>query len=170
LNSKFFTRLNGSTTGTIEVVADVNDSHPSASRLVHVGVDQTSFFSLEVQTQTTLQWDLNGLNQTTIWQVDHDALNRAVFHLVFDSTQPNASDRAMLYVNGMPATVDMALPVLLNDTIQPPTDGVFAVGNREIGTRTIQGSIYYAAIYDSAFTPAEVAQNHQLLIVDDDGP
>ena len=100
----------------------------------------------------------------------HPDLGRGVFHMVVDVTRAAPEDRARLYVNGarLPNVQNVfaaqGVPLTIGDTRH------FVIGNREVGERTPQGTIFYAAIYNVALDDAEVAQNAALLLLDDDTP
>jgi hypothetical protein len=94
--------------------------------------------------------------------------SRTVVHLVVDTSLASATDRARLFVDGNLATVD-APPTL----VQSATIGV-ATADLDIGgfdgATSLQGTIYYAAIYAAALTPTEISHNVTLLQASDDSP
>jgi hypothetical protein len=107
------------------------------------------------------------------WSVDLLSLGRVVAHIVLDTTLATATERVRLYVNGSDQGAPGVLsnPPLLNAETEliAPTDS-YALGNRTIGGRSFQGTLYYCAMYSTALTPAEVQQNAAVLMMDDDSP
>ncbi len=103
--------------------------------------------------------------------MDHDALGRIVIHGVLDTTEPSPSDRVRLYIDGVDqgaGTVDERPPDEMS-TITIP-NGMYVLGNRNDNNASLGGHIYYCALYSTALTADEVAQNAAILLVDDDTP
>ncbi|AKT39517.1 uncharacterized protein CMC5_036640 [Chondromyces crocatus] len=165
------TRLEGSTTGTIEVVLDIHAVAPLNSRISHIGFDQESGrFSLGANTTSRLQfrWQSNVLGGE--WEVPLSSLGRAVVHLVLDTEPPDPEARVKLYVNGAPqARVGGVLPSQAQ-AIQLGTDPHYVLGNREVGVRSFEGRLHYAAMYTEALSSEDVLHNTALLLVSDDTP
>lgn len=167
--TKLSSMLQGGTSVTFELVADIDDVDSSGSRLIHFGFDSDHTLSFETSRVTRLTLSINddGGNSALL---DHSAYGRAVYHGVVDTTLADAAERAIFYVNGSRVQAVTAEGVDPNEALNLQTMRHFVIGNREIGDRSIAGMIYYAAVYNVAFSPAEVLQNAQLLIVDDDTP
>ena len=77
-------------------------------------------------------------------------------------------DRVRLFVDGAPAMGTVETPFALGHTFTFLATSVFAVGNRDIGMRSIAGTLFYAAIYDRALASGEIAQNVTILQASDD--
>ena len=167
--TKISTSLHSSTTMTYEVVAEVLGVIPESSRLIHIGLDTDHTLSFETGVVTRLGFEVNDGGWTSVPSY-LPALGRAVFHSVFDSSQADPLDRVRIYVNGgrLPIIGDVA--VEMDAAIDLGPGRHFVIGNREIGQRTIEGTIYYAAVYSDALSEAQVLQNVGLLLVDDDTP
>ncbi len=161
--------VEGGTEVTYELVAALLDASSSGSRLLHIGFDEDHTLSLETNSVTRLCASVNDADAGQV-SVFHPVLGRGVFHMVVDVTQSAPEDRARLYVNGanLPNVQNVfaaqGMPITIGDMRH------LVIGNREIGERTPQGTIFYAAIYNVALDDAEVAQNAALLLLDDDTP
>jgi hypothetical protein len=175
--SKFETMLEGSTEATIELVIEPDNVTTMFSRYFHVGVyERGGRFTATTndidQVKLALLDDAVA-NPAAVFDVDVVG-QRAVWHLVFDSTQPNQMDRARLYINGVPQTsvanivgADYALQIASADPFE------LCLGNRPTNPddiRSFQGSLYYAAAYATALTPSEIKDNADVLLDDDDSP
>jgi hypothetical protein len=167
--TKLHTMIDGGTTITFEVVAEVLDTNSSSSRLSHFGFDQDHTLSFETHVLTRLTGSVND-DTTGRVALYHPDVGRGVFHMVVDTAASGPAERTIIYVNGG------AYPNLEGDA---PVEGApldlmmdrhYVIGNREVGERSIQGAIYYSALYNVALTPIEVAQNAALLLIDDDAP
>jgi len=169
--SKVFDGLHGSTTGTIEVVADVENAISNASRLSHIGFgEEAGHFTLTSKTGGRLRAVVNS-NDAGTYPVDLVATGRAVMHVVLDTTQAQQSERIKVYVNGTRLLQDdNSSFVSQSETINLSGTPHYTIGNRHIGGRTIQGGIYYAALYSAAFTDEEVFDAAGVLIQNDDAP
>ena len=167
--TKIQTRLAGSATMTYELVADIQAVEPLGSRLCHIGFDTDHTLSLETNSITRLEMsvnhDLGGLGAVSLAD-----LGRAVFHGVVDTREADPQERVRLYVNASRVPNLAPTPPDQNDTLVIDDGRHFVIGNREIGGRTIQGTIYYAAIYDAALTAEQVLFNTTLLLANDDTP
>jgi hypothetical protein len=178
--TKILTALNGSTTGTLEVVAEMTAGSVYGSRLLHIGLGSEWAFSLGFSTvmPPTSVW-FGGQFATTVapsnvyrfWPLDVAALGRTVLTLVYDSREVAEADRVRLYVNGVAMAFDPTQAqetLVANDPIAVRADEHLCVGNRFIGGRTPVGSISYAALYAAALLPSEVQTNVARLVSRDD--
>lgn len=168
--TKIFDGLHGSTTGTIEVVADIQAVSSSSSRISHIGLDsETGRFTLATSVTSRLAFRLNNSTVGNYPVFLPDA-GRAVLHAVLDTSQADEFERVRIYVNGarIPhiGTSSPAKDELIDLTNSPH----YGVGNRHIGGRSIAGGIYYAALYSSALTDEEVFDAAGVLIQNDDTP
>ena len=177
--TKVETELDGSTTGTIECVIELIDADPSSSRISHIGTDtQPGRFTMFSDGPTSLGFDWDdqaGLVMETVehWTVDHLALGRLVAHIVLDTNLASPSDRVRLYVNGVdqgPGDI-LETPIAQGAATEiiAATDS-FSIGNRAIGGRSIDGTIFYCAIYGAALSSEEIGQNATALMAGDDTP
>jgi hypothetical protein len=177
--------LDGSSAGTIEVVARVEQASVSGSRLLHIGEDTDWSFSLGVllpqpdprtvvgaPTRFVAEGALEaGVYYAVRWEHDFDPAERFVVHTVFDSNRANPSDRASLYLNGvlLPASSGATYPEL-GDTLALTGAEAAAIGNRLIGGRSIRGTIFYAAYYGAALTERTILDHVAVLTANDDTP
>lgn len=169
-NTKIRDRLDGSRTGTIELVLDVEAVLIEGSRLSHIGdsVDPGRF-SLRSSSSNSVDFYMNNV-LTASWFFDLYGAGRMVLHLVVDTTQDSTVERVKLYLNGQE---QVALPLLMpikNQTISISNaqGSFYALGNREVGGRSLQGTFHYAAMYSGAMSADRVANNASLLQSSDD--
>jgi len=167
--TKISASLHAGQTVTYEVVADVQGMSTSGSRLLHIGEESGHALSLETDAATRMQFSLNEHYVGGV-PVDLKSLGRAVFHSVVDTTQTEPADRVRIYVNGGRLPSVQGTPPDLDAAIDLGIGKHFVIGNREIGERTIEGTIFYAAVYSGPLTDEQIVQNVALLLVDDDTP
>jgi hypothetical protein len=152
---------------TIEVVASVENVASQTSRLFHIGSGQgAGDLSLRSDDPGELNLAFNN-QQVGVWSVELPTLGRAVVHLVVESGAGTANDRARLYVNGALVDPEGEIGLAMNAAIALSSAPYLALGNRE-GNRSIQGVVYYAAMYGVALDLEEVEHNATLLFEDDD--
>lgn len=176
--TKVGTALSGSQTGTLEVVLEVSGVHMSNSRFIHIGTgDESGRFSLSAGSldEVNFFWRSSSIFPTDYlaghWPVTFTPGERIVLHAVLDSGQAAEIDRARLYRNGVLVTGnDTKNPVQIGQTLSFVDSDAFVLGNREIGVRTFDGTLFYAAVYQSALTSAEVINNASVLLASDDTP
>jgi hypothetical protein len=172
-DGKVWLGLDGSTTGTIEMVVDVA-AFLSGSRLSHIGEDNdTGVFTLRIDEPESFAFAWNNADGGRVgWAVDVNALGRAVVHLVLDSRRSSPNERVRLYVNGVELTQISGSPPNLNEAIDIVTGSstAYSIGNTEEGGRGVQATFYYASMYNTALDPGEVVHNYDILVDDDDGP
>ncbi len=166
--TKLQTTLDGATATTIEVVLAIDALSTSQSRIFHIGDgSESGYLTLSSPNATTLFFYALGTTLRGQWNPGFDG-TRAVFHLVYDSAEPTAGDRVRLYKNGVLQASTGGTDPPLNETISIPNGKYFAIANREVGVRSFDGSIYYAAVYDGALTASEVSTNSTALLASDD--
>lgn len=158
--------LDGGTQVTLEFVADVNDVNGMGTRFIHIG-SGTNGHALAVSSD-----DLNSIhlrthvsNETAVWAAELDA-GRSVYTIVVDLDQVGG-DRYRLFVNGTETAATSFMDVV---TLQISASHALSLGNRSAGDRSIDGTLFYAAIYDRALSPDEVQQNADALGDSDDSP
>ena len=168
--TKVQTTLDGTTAATIEVVLAIDALNSSASRIFHIGDgSEVGYFTLSSPNANTLYFYSLGTTLRGRWDPGFDG-TRAVFHLVYDSSEPTAGDRVRLYKNGVLQTSTGVTAPPLNETLSVPNGKYFAIANRELCCRSFDGAIYYAAVYDGALTAGDVSTNSTaLLALDDSG-
>ena len=100
--------------------------------------------------------------------------SKMVIHIVYDTTQAILDDRVKIYKDGSLVQVNQYLGLTQNmtfDLTTADTNPQVLIGNRENGgtwARSFDGIIYYAALYDSALSQADIDTNYAILSVDDD--
>ena len=166
--TKIQTTLDGATAATIEVVLAIDALNTSASRIFHIGdASDSGYLTLSSPNATTLYFYSLGGTLRGQWNPGFDG-TRAVYHLVYDSSEPTAGDRVRLCKNGVLQTSTGGTAPPLNETLSIPNGKYFAIANRELCCRSFDGAIYYAALYDGALTASEVSTKQAALLVTDD--
>ncbi len=160
---------------TIECVVTVDNFADGGGRIWVVndstGVSADIGF---VSADTATPFDINFYYEGTIMRTF--ALTggqRYVLHAVVDTAQATAADRVTIYVDGVDASPTEDANPALDDQFDFGAGRQLIALNREsTGTwaRSMDGILYYAAVYDSAFTPANVTTNFDILTADDDTP
>ena len=97
---------------------------------------------------------------------------RSVFHIVVDTTLATADDRIKIYRDGTLITPTVNDNPALNDIIELDAGATMFMFNRGTSTfgRAMDGVLFYAALYSSAFTAGNVTTNFDILTSDDDTP
>jgi len=166
--TKVAVALEGSQFATIELVIQLEAVDSLSSRIFHIGTgSELGAFSLASQDVTEVRFNLND-NHYVSWSYDVLSAERRVLHTVFDTSLADANDRVKLFVNGAPATSTSADPPTPNETIKLGTGRDFVLGNREIGGRSFQGTLFYAALYQRALSVDEVLNHAAVLLGMDD--
>lgn len=162
--------LEGGTTGTIEVVADMVEGHTSSSRLAAIGQLATDNWGFSVGFRTISRRLIFSMNGTTMLFGDWSGMptGRHVFTVVVDSTQALATDRLQLYIDGAPGPANDGIGLTPSQAIALGADAHLCIGNRANAGRGLLGQIYYAAYYSSALSAMEVGANAARLLVNDD--
>lgn len=164
-----FADLAGTTEMTIEVMVRVDDAMSNGSRIVHLGHNDSSTFALGATGSGELEARWNG-SIVRRWDYADFSQGAHVLHLIVDTTAANEAVQFRLLVDGSELLPDLAAQVPQDDAAQVHADAIFAVGNRQ-QDRSIEGIIYYAAVYDVAIADAVVAHHvYRLLEVSDDAP
>ena len=172
-DGKVWQGLDGTTTGTIELVVDI-DQFVDGSRLSQIGENQDSgVFTLRIESAGVLAfaWN-NATGGRATWNVDLVARGRTVLHAVLDTGRNNANERIRLYVDGVEQPSSGGAPPARNLAIDIVTgsETEHILGNRTAGERGVAGTFYYASMYTAALEPAEVLHNVDILVMNDDGP
>lgn len=163
-----FTRLDGSTSATLEAVVDITEGVFESSRIVHFGGNDMLWgFSLAYNSGDQIGFAMNntGLLHGR-WMAPLRTMGRVVLTLVYDGSLPEAQ-RVTLHIDGALQTsiaAEEPAPAAIDWT--GSTD--LCLGNRVIGQRSPRGTIHYAAIYDRALSEAEIVTNVERLLASDD--
>ena len=166
--TKLQTALDGATATAIEVVLAIDALSTNSSRIFHIGdASDSGYLTLSSPNATTLYFYSLGGTLRGQWDPGFDG-TRAVFHLVYDSSEPTAGDRVRLYKNGVLQAKTGGTDPPLNETISVPNGKYFGIANRELCCRSFDGRMYYAAVYDGALTASEVSTNYAALLISDD--
>lgn len=165
--TKILTALDPATTFTLEIVADLQSVGAGEDRFVSVANGTATYGSIALITSDLVTLRLHLGTAAITWSVPW-AQGRLVIHCVVDTNQATASDRTTLYVNGVPATRTTGTSPIQGYTPPILTTDYLAVGNLEGAPRSPGGSVYYAAIYTTALSPAQIATNVQRLTASDD--
>jgi hypothetical protein len=180
--TKIRTDLDESVEATVEVVFDANPG----------SVEATQFIFMLKATATgdgRLGLALEGANPyfeynqdtpatadvTQLWDVDVHVLGRVVAHVVVNTALANAADRVVLFVNGTPAPPHLnpgipVIPATQDDGVNTCPSCELHIGNSISTQRSFAGTVFYAAIYNVAFTAAELQNNLTVLTANDDPP
>ncbi len=103
-----------------------------------------------------------------VWVLDGAAQGRVVYTFVYDSSQPVASDRIRMFMNGGLVAASGAAVLIAPNQGLMLGDATLCIGNRPIGARSLDGGIYYAAFYETALSDSELILNAQRLVANDD--
>jgi hypothetical protein len=160
--------LEGSRQVTVEVVSDIVVANPGGGRLSHIG-SGTEAGRISLRTPGPGDDLIVRMNNRTHgqWGVNLESAGRCVWHLVIDTSDMDEASRVRLYWNGVSVANDGAVPGW-QEQISIGDGRSYVIGNRENGNRNNQGTIFYAAMYTVALTPAEIETNASRLFVDDD--
>lgn len=180
-NTKLRAELENSTTATLEMVFDARapiDDFAVLAQLMNP--NQTGGrLGTNVQADTFPALEYNdtsgGTDVNAVWNVDVVDVGRVIAHVVIDTTRAVAAQRSRFYLDGVeaqPFTV-FTMPIIdpaLDEGIDLCDPCVLTFGNNANANRALHGTLYYAAIYNGALTPQEIANNVAVLTVNDDAP
>ncbi len=162
-DSKIRQRLDRVRSASMEAVAHI-ESTANASRIIHLGRRERGQFSLLIADEIYLAHD----NDLYAWPIPQGLIGRrAIFTLVYDSGNAADSSRLRLYIDGVdqgPADDTISQ----NTEIRLASNDSLVLGNRTGGGYSFKGRLYYAALYDQALGPDEVAHNAMVLLNRDD--
>lgn len=175
--------LNGAQQLTIELVLEVDATPNAQMRALQVSTLNNVSGDVGVQldpntgrvaidfNDTMSGSDFNGL-----WEPSLLGRGRVVLHVLFDTTQAEEADRAMLFIDGvrsepgLPGAVPVQ-PITQGDSLVVSPVHFLAIGNREANpARPFPGTIFYAALYQGALTEAAIQNNVAVLSSSDDAP
>jgi hypothetical protein len=170
---KIISALDGSTTATIEVVVNVEQFQTVNNFFWNMrAANGRLALASGAGSDVKLIW--NGDVRAGAWDVDLTVSDRVILHAVLDTSSADASQRARLYVGGVPQAANGTATAPTKDegiALQGISGIDLALGNWADGTaHSFKGALHYAALYDTALTPAQVQQNHDALLASDDTP
>jgi hypothetical protein len=164
--------MNGvATKVTIEIVADITSGSGSSGRIfaINAGSSSATIGILATGTDIDIYWNESLMRYYT------RTTGRMVTHIVIDTTLATANDRVKIYENGVLKTSGITIDgnPTQNDTLSiSDTSDELWMFNRGASPRdrSIDGILFYAALYDGAFTAQNCSDNYDVLIADDDTP
>jgi len=163
--------LEGQTEATMELVTQVEEAEATnGSRLLWLGTNnEAGRLSLSARTTNELhfRWQLDS-QEVGLWTAD--LTERAVLHVVLDTTRNVSRERVRLFRDGVEITNTSNEVPEQGEVIALGADKFLALGNSEAGSRNLVGNIYYAALYDRALTSPEIAIHTAILSESDDTP
>lgn len=171
-DTKIESALQDTTQATIELVVELADAEAQGSRLSHIGSGtESGLLTLQATDTSSVRFAWQRDTIAGEWTVDFESSGRVVLHAVLD-TSAAAGERVRLYVDGSPVERidEHEIPEGASLDLGDTEDVYYVLGNRENGNRTPEGVIYYAAMYASALSAADVAQNTTALADDDQPP
>ena len=159
----------GSKTYTVEVVAQIDDFSSSTGRCFAInkgtsnptlGLTGTSGTNANIYFNESL---MRSFNPGSV---------RAVWHIVVDTALATANDRIKIYKDGTLQSPTIDANPSQNVTVSIPSDSRLFMFNRGDSSfeRSMDGVLFYAALYSSAFSAANVTTNEAILSSDDDTP
>ncbi len=165
---KMDSALTGSTSMTMEVVADISSGAAGTGRVaaINISTGNPHFGFCLTGTDARIYFDAVQVRSWT------RVTGRKVYHIVVDTSDGTANNRVLLYVDGsLDSSIDIDANPTQNDTIDVDAARLWLF-NRGLGNyqRSIIGTIYYVALYSSALTSGNVSDNYDILTADDDTP
>lgn len=169
----FRTAMEGGQKYTIELVVDLQSVTTNTSRVIAVNnrVGASPSFGLNGDTDAA-----NGMiyvwENTIAYRFTKPAAGRKTLCMVFDTTL-TATNRCKTYVDGVTYDTVVSSDITLNDTLTLSNDSDLIIFNRENAgafERSVDGIMYYAAIYNVAFDATRVSDHHDILTLNDDTP
>ncbi len=169
--SKIAIALQGSSTATIEMVLRVTDTDPLGSRISHIGTEnERGRISLYAPTPGRIQFYWYGSVMLEEWDIGATLFERRVVHAVLDTTALAPEDRVRMFIDGQPVAPVMESPPEQGQGIDLAIGRHYVLGNREIGGRSFQGAMFYAALYETALSVEDIQGNAAVLSISDDAP
>ncbi len=155
---------------TFEIVARIDNFNSSTGRCFVINEDVTGDIVIGLGgtsgTTAKVYWD------TVLMRTFDPGTARAVWHIVYDTTQATANDRVKVYKDGVLQSPTVDANPALNATLTMATDSRMFMFNR--GTvsfdSAMDGVIFYGAIYSVAMPQADITTNFDILTADDDTP
>ncbi len=169
-SDKIRDNIDGAQKCTVEIVARIDDFNSGTGRCFVINENGTgdAIIGLTGTSPTVAQVRFN----TSVMRTFDPGTARAVWHIVYDTTQSVANDRVMVYKDGTLQSPTIDANPALNATISLPNNSRMFMLNRGTSTfdRSMDGVLFYAALYSSAFSASDVTTNDAILDPDDDTP
>jgi hypothetical protein len=171
--SKVQTALHGSATATIELVVNATDLRQGGNTVINALGSGSNAGDLSLYSTTNhggnqvgVAW--HGGTEMGYWPVDLRTVGRVVLDAVVDSTQADGASRLLLFVDGVSAGAASGSNVTQNATVDLSSATTLSVGNGVALVASIEGGLYYAALYSSALSQSEISINVTRLQASDD--
>lgn len=165
--TKLYDRLRPARTVTIEVVADIQNAGTNTEGSNIAGLrGGNPDFMLTVRGADIVFYRPFG-SLGAIW-ADVNVQQRMVLHLVYDSTDPTSANRIELFKDGVLIPKTTSSPPAQNQTVGLGSLDSLMIGNNRNESRSIEGKIFYVAVYDQALSQADISTNTARLFADDD--
>ena len=164
------TALTGGKKFTLEVVVRVDAWTTNGSRIFGINGTAGDIGSLIVRRGGTNNISV-AFNDAIQGDIDAVA-SRTVIHVVIDSTKSLDGSRVQYSVNGGTLT-DLSNTVVLDETLAAIVGEKLTMFNREdtgAYDRSFDGELFYAAMYNVAFSQTDIDTNYAILTADDDTP
>jgi hypothetical protein len=160
--------LTSSNAVTIEVVVDINNAGPSGDNAQITGLrGNNPDFMLHAQGSSDIRFFRPYGNLGALWENVHSQ-ERMVLHLVYNANDATADNRIRLYKDGVLVPKTTSSPPQPGDNPGLVGSDGFVIGNGRNPTDSIDGTMYYVAMYKEALNLAEITNNHARLIANDD--
>lgn len=161
--------VDGSKTLTVEIVARVDNFNSGTGRcfVINKASDNPSL-GLSGTSSTNANVYFNG---TLMRSFDPGSV-RAVWEIVYDTALATANDRIKIYKDKVIQSPTINDNPALNATLTLPTGSkLFMLNRGDSGfQRSMDGVLFYAALYSVAMPQADVDTNFDVLDPDDDTP
>lgn len=184
--------LHGAQAASIEVVVDIDEATSSTSRLCNLGAGPYSALALGTDLPEVVEdvpiigspvrVEVRARFETADYTyvgfpVALGQLGRVVLHAVVDASEAAPVDRVRLYVNGTRVARDEiyseggnGMGPQQGELLWVEETETFSIGNRTLGQRSPNGTIYYTALYAHPLDQAQITHNVAHLLADDDAP
>jgi hypothetical protein len=169
---KLQTALNGERTATLEVLAKIASATTAGSLIAGVYTD-TYQLSLHVSNLANINATVGTTSGFRWPAILGSASPPRVFHLVFDSQNPISSERLVMFINGVPIAPSPGSTSLnANEQLNFPVPPAATIGATPDGNidDSINGSVFYYAVYSEALSLAQVQAHSEILNISSDGP
>lgn len=158
----------GAETLTYETVVMVDASVAAGGSIVHFGSENAAgTFSLHTTSGAELGIALED-DVVAVYLWPFATHGRSVLHTVLDLAAPEG-DRLRLYANGRRLAPHYFIPTTSVTLTSLASDRLW-LGNREGQSRSFEGTLGYAAIYERALDEDTIANHVRILLEDDDQP
>lgn len=132
-----------------------------------ITTDSANVFGLGANSTSVLSARVNSTNIGS-WLINFGNVARSVFHLAVDTTDANPLNRVRFYIDGKQQMPSISLPPAQNMAFTFVGTESICLGNRDTQGRSMDGVLYYAALYADALTDVDIAKNAEILKESDD--